>query len=148
MKKHMIWLIVFSVFAASGNLVAQERKKVEICLAGGALFAGGGYAPVGGASIGYTSKYVGVELNGAYFGYVGVFGANLVAGLFENKRYIPYATGGVWTSTYGGLGFYVGGGLKMQLSPRYAWRTEYRRYVVGDTKWGLNAIVTGVSIFF
>ena len=148
MKKHMIWLIVFFVFAASGNLAAQERKKVELCIAGGALFSSGGYGPAGGLSLGYTSKYVGVEVNGAYIGGVGVFGANLVAGLFDSKRYIPYATGGLWTSSYGGLGFYVGGGVKVKISPRYAWRTEYRRYIVGDSKWGLNAVVSGISIFF
>ena len=148
MKKHKIWLIVFSVLLMSATLMAQERRRYEFSLAGGAVITDSAYGPVVGLSIGYTSKSVGAEVNGAYIGMVVVFGANLVAGLFDSKRAIPYATGGVWTSTYGGLGFYLGGGLKLMISPRSAWRTEYRYYVVGDSKWGLNAVVTGISWFF
>jgi hypothetical protein len=148
MKKQMVLLLIVSILAASGNLMAQTRKKGEVFLAGGVLFSDGGYAPAGGISIGYTTKYIGAEVNGAYIGGGGVFGANLVAGLFDNKRIVPYATAGAWTTTFGGLGFYLGGGVKMKASQRYALRIEYRRYILGDSDWGINAIVAGVSWFF
>ena len=144
----MVLALAFSLLATSGKLMAQNRKSGEVCLAGGVFFADGSYAPVGGICVGYTTKFVGAEVNGAALEGGGIFGGNLVVGLFDNPRIIPYATGGVWTTTYGGFGFHAGGGIKMKLSQAYAFRIEYRRYFLDDSDWGVNAVVGGISWFF
>jgi opacity protein-like surface antigen len=54
----------------------------------------------------------------------------------------------LWTTTYGGFGFDVGGGVKIKLSERFAIRAEYRRYFIGDDDLGLNVILGGISVFF
>lgn len=148
MKKFIALFLVFSILALSGNLFAEARKKVEICFAGGLFFSEGISAPFGAVSLGYYSKLIGAEVNGAIIEGGAVIGGNLVVGLFDNQRLIPYATGGIWTTTDGGFGFNVGGGIKIKLSEVFAIRAEYRRYFVGESDWGVNAIIGGISLFF
>ena len=134
--------------ALSGSLFAETRKKGEISLAGGLFFSEGNSSPFGAASLGYYFKWIGAEVNGAIVEGGGVIGVNLVVGDFDNRRLIPYATGGIWTTTYGGFGFNVGGGIKIKISEVFAIRVEYRRYIVSETDWGLNAVIGGISLFF
>jgi len=42
-------------------------------------------------------------VNAVVYGLIGVFGANVVVGLFDSKRIVPYVLGGAWTSLYGGI---------------------------------------------
>jgi len=148
MRKFMILFLVFSVWAISGSLFADARKKAEISLAGGAFISEGNSSSFGAASLGYYFKWVGAELNGAVLEGGGIIGCNLVIGIFNSPRLIPYTTGGIWTTTYGGGGFDVGGGIKMKLSEALAIRAEYRRYIVSDTGWGVSAVIGGLSLFF
>ncbi len=148
MKKSIALFFVFSLIVLSGNLTAQERKRGEISFGGGLFFSEGNSSPFGAASLGYYFKLIGVEVNGAIIEGGGVLGGNLVVGLFDNQGLIPYATGGIWTTTYGGFGFNVGGGIKIKLSEVLAIRAEYRRYIVSETDWGVNAVIGGISLFF
>lgn len=148
MKKFISLLLVFFVLVLSGNLFAEARKKGEFSLAGGLFFSEGASSPFGAASLGYYFKWVGAEVNGAILEGGGVIGGNLVVGDFANPRLIPYATGGIWTTTDGGFGFNAGGGIKIKLSEVLAIRAEYRRYFIGDSDWGVNAIIGGISLFF
>jgi len=148
MKKIMVLFLVYSVVALSGSLFAETRKKAEISLAGGSFISEGGSSAFGAASLGYYFKWIGAELNGAVLEGGGIIGCNLVIGIFDSPRLIPYTTGGIWTTTYGGGGFDVGGGIKMKLSEAFAIRAEYRRYVTSDTDWGVSAAIGGISLFF
>jgi hypothetical protein len=148
MKKFMALFLVFSVLILSGNLFAEARKKGEICFGGGLFFSEGNSAAFGAASFGYYSKLIGGEVNGAILEGGMVIGGNLVVGLFDNQSLIPYATGGIWTTTAGGSGYNIGGGIKMKLSEVFAIRAEYRRYFFGDSDWGVNTIIGGISLFF
>ncbi len=148
MKKIIVLFLVYSILALSGNLFAETRKKGEFSLAGGLIFSEGYSSPFGGASLGYYFKWIGAEVNGVVIEGGGIIGGNLVVGLFDNQRLIPYATGGIWTTTYGGFGFNVGGGIKIKLSEVFAIRAEYRRYIVGESDWGVNAVIGGISFFF
>ena len=147
-KKIVSLFFVFLILSLCGNLCAKERKMGEICFAGGLSFLDGGNAPLGAVSLGIYYKVIGIEVNGAILGGAQVIGGNLVAGPFDNQSLIPYATGGIWTTTYGGFGFNFGGGIKIRLSEGFAFRSEYRRYFFSDTDWGLNVIVGGISLFF
>ena len=148
MKKLIAMTLVFSIFALSGNLFADSRKKGEICFAGGLFFSEGDSAPFGAASLGYYFKLIGAEISGAYVEGGAVIGGNLVVGLFDSPGLIPYATGGVWAFTDGGFGFNAGGGIKIKLSEVFAIRAEYRHYFSSDMDWGVNAIIGGISFFF
>jgi hypothetical protein len=148
MKKFISLFLVFSLLVLLGNLFAESRKKGEICFAGGLFFSDGESFPFGAASLGYYSKLIGAEVNGGIIEGGAVIGGNLVVGLFDNQVFVPYATGGVWTTTDGGFGFNAGGGIKIKLSKVFAIRAEYRRYFVGDSDWGVNAIIGGISLFF
>ncbi len=148
MKKFTVLFLVFSILLLSGDIFAEARKKAEICFAGGLFFSGGYSTAFGAASLGYYFKVIGVEVNGAIFKGGTVLGGNLLLGPFDNQRFIPYATGGIWTTTDGGFGFNLGGGIKIKLSKVFAIRAEYRRYFVGDTDWGVNTIIGGICFFF
>ena len=152
MKKFIVLFLVFSLFSLSGNLMAQNRKKGEISLGGGFFFVDGGSSAFGAVSLGYYSTFIGVELNGAILEGGALIGGNLSVGPFAMRiamrSFIPYATGGIWTTTSGGIGFDIGGGIKIKLSEVFALRTEYRRYIFGESDWGMNAIIGGISWFF
>lgn len=148
MKKFIAFFLVFSVFTLSGNLFAEARKKGEICFGGGLFFSEGNSAAFVAASLGYYSKLIGGEVNGAIIEGGAVIGGNVVVGLFDNQRLIPYATGGIWTTTAGSFGYNIGGGIKMKLSEVFAIRAEYRRYFFGESDWGVNTIIGGISLFF
>jgi len=148
MKKITALFFVFFLIVLSGNLTAQERKKGEISFGG--FFSPEGYRSLfgGASSVGYTNKFIGVEVNGGYIAGLVVLGGNLVVGAFDSKILVPFTTGGIWTSQFGGFGFNVGGGLKLMLSEAFAFRVEYRRYFFGDGDWGINVMIGGVSMFF
>lgn len=148
MKKFIISLLVLSIFALSGDLIAQNRKKGEISFGGGYFFVERESTAFGAVALGYYSTYIGAEVNGAILRGGALIGGNLSIGPFAMERFIPYATGGVWTTTSGGFGFTFGGGVKMKLSEVVAIRAEYRRYIFGDSNWGLNAIIGGISWIF
>lgn len=147
MKKIIMLFFVLSLVVLSANLMAQERKKGEISFGGGVVFEEGNSSPFGVVSLGSASKFIGAEVNAGYIEGVVVIGGNLLVGKFESKNLVPYVTGGVWTTTFGGFGFNVGGGLKIKLSEVFAIRAEYRRYFTGED-WGLNALIGGISLFF
>lgn len=148
MKKFIGFFLLFSVLAISGNLFADARKKGEISFGGGLFLSEYDSLSFGAASLGYYSKFIGGEVNGAIFEGGAVIGGNLIVGHFDNQRLIPFATGGIWTTAFGGLGYNIGGGIKMKLSEEFAIRAEYRRYFVGDSDWGVNTIIGGISLFF
>ena len=148
MKRNIALFVLFSLVVLSGNLMAQERKSGEVSFGGGFIYDEGDSIPFGGLSFGYTSKFIGGEVNGAYLSGIVLFGGNILLGVFDSRVFIPYATGGFCTSMYGGFGLDFGGGVKLKLSDRYAFRIEYRRYVFGDGDWGLNVLIGGISVFF
>ena len=62
---------------------------------------------------------------------------------------VPYAAGGLWTTSGGGVGWNIGGGLKMKLTETLAIRAVYRRFAsFEEFDWGVNVISFGLSIFF
>ncbi len=146
MKNLAISIFISFLLIWSGNLNAQERKKAEICLAGGAFLSEDTSTAFVAASIGYKFKFIGAEVNGEIFREAIVLGTNLLLGPFH-LRIIPYATGGIWTTTWGGIGLNVGGGIKIKLSDTFAVRAEFRRYFV-ESDWGINTIIGGISLFF
>jgi hypothetical protein len=148
MKRIIIMYLVFSLFALLGDLGAQNKKRGEISLGGGIFFADGGSSAFGAVSLGFYEPFIGVELNGAILEGGALIGGNLSVGPFAALRFIPYATGGIWTTTFGGVGFNVGGGIKLRLTEAFALRTEYRRYIFGDSDWGVNALIGAISWFF
>lgn len=148
MRRAISLFLVFFILVLSANLFADARKKGEISFGGGVFFSGGDSSAFGAASLGYYSKLIGAEVNGALIMGGGVIGGNLVLGLFDAEPLVPYATGGVWTTTYGGFGFDVGGGIKIRLSKVFAIRVEYRRYFFDDGDWGVNTVIGGISLFF
>lgn len=148
MKKFTVLLVVFSALVLSGNLFAEGERKREISFGGGYFLSDCCSTSFGAASLGYYSKLIGGELSGAVLEGGAILGGNLVLGLFENQLVIPYTTMGIWTTVCGGLGYNVGGGIKIKLSETFAMRAEYRRYFVGDTDWGIDTIIGGISLFF
>ena len=120
--KFIVFFLVFSLLVLTANLMAEERKKGEICFAGGLFIPEGYSAPFGAVSLGFYSNVIGIEVNGAILGGVTVIGSNLVAGGFDSRNLIPYATAGIWTTTYGGFGFNFGGGIKIKVSELLAIR--------------------------
>lgn len=76
-----------------------------------------------------------------------IIGGNILVGTFESKNLMPYLTAGIWTTTGGGFGYNVGGGVKIKLSEVFAIRAEYRRYFISED-WGVNAMIGGISMFF
>jgi opacity protein-like surface antigen len=147
MKKCIVTLLLFSFLALSGDLIAQKRKKGEVSLGGGVFFADGGSA-FGAISLGYLTPFVGLEMNGAILEGGGLIGGNLSVGPFTSQVFIPYVTGGIWTTTEGGSGFNVGAGVRVKLTEAFALRAEYRRYIFGESDWGLNAVIGAISYFF
>jgi hypothetical protein len=148
MKKFIVLFLTFFVLALSGNLFSETEKKWEISFAGGLFFSGFDSVGFGAASLGYYSKFIGTEVNGAVLEGIAIIGGNLFLGIFDNQRFIPYTTGGVWTTTYGGFGLNVGGGIKIRISKVLAVRGEYRRYFVSESDWGVHTVIGGISLFF
>lgn len=150
--KFLTLIIILSFIICSANLLAQERKKGEVCLVVGGVF--GDEAGVGGmTNLGYyLSKGIGIEAGGI----IGIFGegvgalilGNVVVSPLGNQKFIPYATGGIWIGLSGGQGWNFGGGLKMMLGERLAIRTEYRLWLNTEDFFGNNSIMFGLSYFF
>jgi len=134
--------------ALSMDLNAQNRKKAEISLGGGSFYAGGDGVSFGAFALGICSGYIGAELNGAIVEGGIILGGNLSIGPFALRGLIPYATGGIWTTTLGGFGFNVGGGIRFKLTEAFALRTEYRRYIFNGSDWGINALIGAATLFF
>lgn len=65
-----------------------------------------------------------------------------------NLRYSPYATGGLWTTTFGGVGWNIGGGFKIKLNEDLAVRAEFKHWTNLDFDWGVNLISFGITLFF
>jgi hypothetical protein len=147
MKKLTVLFLVISLLAFAGNLSAQQGIKSELSLGGGSFLGEGCSSYFGAASLGFYSKMIGAELSGAILGGGAVVDVNLSSGPFEWQHFIPYATSGIWTTTSGGFGFNVGGGIKIKLSDEVALRVEYRRYLLQESDWGLDAIIGGISLF-
>ena len=143
MKKLTAFVFVLMLLTLSGELMAQEQPHGEVCLAGILL----GDMSSGAISLGYYSKFAGVEANGTVLEDGVVFGGNLLAGFFE-KGFTPYATGGIWVTTGGYIGFNLGGGLKIKITKRIAIRAEYRRYFYSNIEWGVNVLAGGLSFSF
>jgi opacity protein-like surface antigen len=148
--------LVFSLVVCSGNLLAQGRKNKEFSLGiAGVTFSEDG-TPVGGViSLGYHGTKgvdIGIELGGLIVLSEGggvILSANLVLSFSNLKGPIYYAIGGVWTTTSGGTGWNIGGGLKIKLNENMAIRAEYRHLVLfEDPDIGAASISGGLSLFF
>ena len=156
MKKFISLAIFFSLVVCSGDLLPQERKRSEFSLrAVGVTVEGEGLwiVPGGVVSLGfYQIKEVGIELGGIIIideGIAALITGNVIVSPFNLQRTIPYVTGGLWTTTAGGFGWNVGGGLKIKLTETLAIRAEYRRWAVFEEfDWGVNFISCGLSYFF
>ena len=147
-KNFVALFLIFSFVILPGNLMAQEMKTGEICLGGSLFFFEGDTALFGMICVGGNYKVVGFDLRGYITEGGAIIAGNLKLGLFDSQRSVPYATGGVWTTTGGGFGFNIGGGLGLRLTEVFAIRVEYRRWFVGEIDWGLNTISAGISWFF
>jgi len=153
-KKFIILGIVFSLVVCSGDLLAKERKNFEFNLSAvGVTIEDEGLWIVPGGKVSlayYPMKEVGIELGGIIVIPGGVFfSGNVVVSPFNLQRIIPYATGGLWTTTAGGFGWNIGCGLKIKLIENLAIRAEYRRWAAFEEfEWGLNFISFGLSYFF
>jgi len=155
-KKIIALVIVFFFMACSGNLLAQKRKGGELSLSAvGVTVEELGLWIIPGGMIGLginTTKAVGVELDGIIViseGAGALMSGNVVVSPFNLKEAIPYAIGGIWTTTAGGFGWNLGGGLKIKLNENLAIRAEYRRWAVFEEfRWCVNFILCGLSLFF
>ncbi|NIM58854.1 MAG: hypothetical protein GTO16_07930 [Candidatus Aminicenantes bacterium] len=155
--KVLALVIVLSLVFCCNNLFAKERKNFEFNLsAAGVTLEDEGLwiIPGGVVSLGYyPMKEVGIELGGIIIiseGAGALFSGNVVLSPPNLERFIPYAIGGVWTTTSGGFGWNIGGGLKIKLlNEGMAIRAEYRRWAVFEEfDWGVNFISCGLSFFF
>lgn len=153
MKKSSVCVFAILLLELSVNLGAHERKRAEICLAGGIFTTGSNGSGIIATSLGYNFKFVGAEVYGAIIEQGTVLGANLLLGFFEYQPFIPYVIGGIWTIggdntiVAEGSGFNVGGGIKIKLMDAFAVRAEIRRYFV-ESHWGVNTFTGGISLFF
>jgi hypothetical protein len=155
-KKFFALTIVLSFGICSGDLLARERKNFEFNLSAvGVTIEDEGLwiIPGGVVSLGYYPlKKIGLELGGIIIiseGAGALITGNVVICPFNLERVIPYATGGLWTTTSGGFGWNIGGGLKIMIFDKLAIRAEYRRWAVFEEfDWGVNFISCGLSIYF
>ena len=156
MKKIFALVIFCSLVVCSGDLLAQERKKSEFNLSAvGVTIEDEGLwiIPGGVVSFGYyPMREVGLEIGAIVIiseGAWALFTGNVILSSFNLQRIIPYVTGGLWTTTAGGFGWNIGGGLKIKLTERLAIRAEYRRWAVFEEfDWGVNFISCGLSYFY
>jgi len=152
MKKLAALITVFFFAACFGNLLAQEQKNLELTLgAAGTVAEGMGLwiLPGGAISLGFhTTKGIGVEIGGIILAGGAFVSGNAVLSPLNLERVIPYTTGGLWTTTAGGLGWNAGGGIKLKLNRTIGIRIEYRRWGIFDEYgWGGNLILFGLSFF-
>ena len=147
---------VLFLVVCSGNLLAQERKNTEFSLGIASFTFSEDGTPAGGViSLGYHGTKgvgIGIELGGIIVLSEGagvILSANLVLSFSNLQEPIFYAIGGVWTTTSGGIGWNIGGGLKIKLNENMAIRAEYRRWVLfEDYDVGAASISCGLSLFF
>lgn len=132
----------------SGNLIAKERKRGELYLGGSIFFWDGDATLFGMIMVGGNYRGTGFDLSLHIISRGAIIAGNLKLGFFDGQKLIPYATGGIWTTTAGGFGFSLGGGLVLRLTESLGIRAEYRRLFVGEIEWGLNSILGGICLFY
>lgn len=156
MRKAIVLLIALAFVASGGDLWAQEGKKWEFSLSAAGVSASSEVLRVipGGvfSCTYYPTKVIGVEFGTLVVISDSAFAlltGGVIVSLPNLQRVIPYVAGGVWTTTFGGIGWNIGGGLKIRATETLALRFEYRRWALfEELEYGANFFSGGISIFF
>jgi hypothetical protein len=149
-KRIAALIFVLSLLFMSGQLIAQERNSAEfnISAVGTSLTGRFGFIPAPKLSIGLMKDSFGIELGGIVSIGGALISGNVVISPFNDKKVTPYITGGLWTTTIGGLGWNVGGGIKIMLNRKLAARFELQRWgFFEEGDFGIYFISGGFSFF-